>query len=49
MADIKLYSFNVRGIRQDVKRRSVFRHLKNRYPHGIYLLQETHITADIAH
>ena len=46
MVDIKLYSFNVRGIRADVKRRAVFRHLKSKYPGGIYLLQETHSTED---
>ena len=47
MVDLKLYSFNVRGIRQKLKRRTIFRHLKNKYPNGIYLLQETHSTTDV--
>ena len=47
MADIKLYSFNVRGMRDDVKRKLIFRHLKIKYPNGIYLLQETHSTVEV--
>ena len=46
MGDYKLYSFNVRGIRDKVKRRTIFRHLKKKYPGGIYFLQETHSTND---
>ena len=47
MVDCKIYSFNVRGIRDKVKRRVVFRHLKKKYPGGIYLLQETHSSVDV--
>ena len=47
MADIKLYSFNVRGLRDKLKRKIIFHHLKDKYPHGIYLLQETHSSLDI--
>ena len=47
MVDLQIYSFNVRGIRQKVKRRTVFRHLKTKYPSGVYLLQETHSSTDI--
>ena len=47
MVDLKIYSFNVRGIRQKLKRRTVFRHLKNKYPNGVYLLQETHSNTDV--
>ncbi len=42
MADLKLYSFNVRGLRDRTKRKIIFHHLKQKYPGGIYLLQETH-------
>ncbi len=47
MADLKIYSFNVHGIRDNIKRGVVFRHLKKKYPGGIYLLQEVHSTMDI--
>ena len=47
MADYKIYSFNVRGIRQRIKRGIVFRHLKKKVPQGIYLLQETHCSVDM--
>ena len=47
MVDYKIYAFNVRGIRDKVKRRCIFRHLKKKYPGGIYLLQETHGSDDI--
>lgn len=46
MVDLKMYSFNVRGLRDDVKRKAIFRHLKEKYPGGIYLLQETHSCQD---
>ena len=47
MVDCRIYSFNVRGIRDKVKRGIVFRHLKRKYPQGIYLLQETHCSVDV--
>ena len=47
MVDLKIYSFNVRGIRQKLKRRTIFRHLKNKYPNGVYLLQETHSSTEV--
>ena len=47
MVDLKLYSFNVRGIRDKVKRKILFNHFVTKYPNGIYLLQETHSTPDI--
>jgi len=47
MADLKMYSFNVRGIRDNTKHGVVFRYLKKKYPSGIYLLQEVHCTEDI--
>ena len=46
LSNLKLYSFNVRGIRDLMKRKLIFRHLKNKYPGGIYLLQETHSTVE---
>ena len=46
MIDLKIYSFNVRGIGDGLKRRTIFRHLKNKYPYGIYLLQESHSSND---
>ena len=46
MIELKVYSFNVRGIGDIQKRRTIFRHLKNKYPHGVYLLQETHSSFD---
>ncbi len=42
MVNLRLYSFNVRGLRDSVKRKIIFHHLKQKYPDGIYLLQETH-------
>ncbi len=47
MVDIRMYSFNVRGLRDKVKRKIVFNHLMTKYPKGIYLLQETHSTPDV--
>ena len=46
MSKLKLYSFNVRGIRDSLKRKIIFRHLKSKYPDAVYLLQETHSSAD---
>ena len=42
MANLNIYSFNVRGLRDKTKRKIIFHHLKKKYPGGIYLLQETH-------
>ena len=39
---ISVLSFNVRGIRERKKRRTIFRHLHVAYPRHIILLQETH-------
>ena len=47
MTDLKIYSFNVRGIGEGSKRRTIFRHLKNKFPNSIYLLQETHSSVDV--
>ena len=46
MIDLKIYSFNVRGISDKLKRRTIFRHLKRKYPASIFLLQETHSSTD---
>ena len=42
MSDLKLVSFNVRGIRHAVKRRSLFRFFHQHYSDYIIVLQETH-------
>ena len=47
MIGYKLYSFNVRGIRQYAKRKMIFRHLHKKDSTGIFLLQETHSTTEI--
>ena len=39
--EIKLYSLNVRGIANSVKRRCIFNWLRNQ-PYDLFLLQETH-------
>ena len=46
MVNLRIYSFNVRGIGEGLKRRTIFRHLKSKYPNGIYLLQETHSSSN---
>ena len=46
MVELKIYSFNVRGISDRLKRRTIFRHLKKKYPSSIFLLQETHSSTD---
>ena len=38
----QLFSFNVRGLGQKVKRNIIFDHLKQKSKKGIFLLQETH-------
>ena len=42
MPDIKVITFNVRGLRAIVKRRAIFRFLHGHYPKHIVVLQETH-------
>ena len=44
---ISLVTFNVRGLRDVKKRRSVFRHMHVKYPSHIIVLQETHSTEDV--
>ena len=39
---LKIVSFNVRGLRDAVKRRTIFRHLHVKYPGHLVILQETH-------
>ena len=39
---ISIVSFNVRGLRDRVKRRSIFRHLRINYKQSVIFLQETH-------
>ena len=41
-----IVSFNVRGIRDALKRRTIFRHMHVKYPSHIVILQETHSSAD---
>ena len=42
MADIGVITFNVRGIRQQVKRRALFQYFHRHFPKHIIVLQETH-------
>ena len=42
MPDVNVISFNVRGLRNMVKRRTVFRFMHHYYPTHIVVLQETH-------
>ena len=44
---VKVVSFNARGLRNRVKRRSLFRHLHTAYADSIVVLQETHSTAAV--
>ena len=41
MIDLKICTYNVRGLRQNRKRRTIFTYLHS-FKHDIYLLQETH-------
>ena len=43
----RIISFNVRGIRDSVKRRAIFRHAHVKYPSHIIILQETHSSVEI--
>ena len=47
MATVSVVSFNVRGIRNRQKRRTIFRHLHVKYPNHIICIQETHSSIDI--
>ena len=47
MTTISVVSFNVRGIRNRQKRRTVFRHLHLKYPKHVICIQETHSTAEV--
>ena len=42
MSEISVVSFNTRGIRNRVKRRSIFRHIRITYKNSVIVLQETH-------
>lgn len=42
MPDLKVLTYNVRGLREVSKRRAVFRFLHTQYPNYISILQETH-------
>ena len=39
---LSIVSFNVRGLRNRIKRRSIFRHMRIKYRNSIVILQETH-------
>ena len=41
-----IVSFNVRGLRDALKRRTIFRHMHVKYPSKIVILQETHSSLD---
>ena len=47
MENISIVTFNVRGIRDRMKRRTIFRHLHLKYHNHIVILQETHSSSDI--
>ena len=42
-----MVTFNVRGLRSAVKRRSIFRHLHTMYRHSVVMLQETHSRPEV--
>lgn len=42
MADVRIVSWNVRGLNHKLKRASIFQYIKQTRPH-IILLQETHL------
>ena len=42
----KVMTFNVRGLRDKNKRRSIFSHLHDRYPDSIVVMQETHSASE---
>ena len=41
---ISVVTFNTRGLRNRIKRRAIFRHIRIKYRHSIAILQETHST-----
>ena len=41
---LSIVTFNARGLRDRIKRRSIFRHVRNNYRNNIIILQETHST-----
>ena len=45
MPEVSIVTFNVRGLRNAVKRRSIFRFLHQWYPKHVIVLQETHSDA----
>ena len=47
MSEISVICFNTRGLRNRLKRRTVFRHLHITYPKHIVILEETHSTDDV--
>ena len=44
LQSLSIVTFNARGLRNRVKRRAVFRHIRIKYKHSIIILQETHST-----
>lgn len=44
---VSFVSFNVRGLRDNKKRRAIFRHMHVKYSNHVVVLQETHSTEDI--
>ena len=46
-SDYKIMTFNVRGLRETSKRRSIFRHIHTKYPDTIAVLQETHSSEEV--
>ena len=47
MDNVSIVSFNLRGIRNKQKRRTVFRHLHVKYPNHVVCIQETHSSAEV--
>ena len=47
IAELKVMTFNVRGLRDKKKRRSIFRHLHVKYPDSIVIMQETHSSIEV--
>lgn len=47
VSKVSVVSLNVRGLKNRVKRRSLFRHIRINYKNSIVMLQETHSTKDI--
>ena len=47
MDRISVATFNVRGLRNRKKRRTIFRHLHVKYRNHIVIMQETHSSSDV--